>query len=64
MITGPEPDIRAGDHGPPSARVHDAIAELDELRSSDPAARSAMHAIKLTRLTLECFWAPTAPGSQ
>ncbi len=34
----------------------DALAELATLRSSDPAARHAMHAIELTRLTLEAFW--------
>lgn len=40
------------------ARVHDAIADLSELHSTDPAARSAVHAVRLARLTLECFWAP------
>jgi len=36
--------------------VTEAIADLAELRSSDPAARHAAHAIRLTRLTLESFW--------
>lgn len=40
--------------------VADAITELRALRSADPAARSAQEAIKLTRLTLECFWMPAA----
>ena len=60
MTAGPESETSSGDRGPLSARVEDAIAELDELRSSDPAARSAVHAIKLTQLTLESFWARTA----
>ncbi len=34
----------------------DVLADLATLRSSDPAARHAMHAIKLTSLTLEAFW--------
>jgi len=38
------------------ARVDAAIADLSELHSSDPAARPAIHAIELTRLTLESFW--------
>lgn len=37
-------------------QVDAAIADLAELRSSDPAAQPAMHAITLTRLTLESFW--------
>jgi hypothetical protein len=37
-------------------KVADAIADLAGLRSSDPAARHAVHAIRLTRLTLESFW--------
>lgn len=36
--------------------VADAIADLAELSSNDPAARHAVHAIRLTRLTLESFW--------
>lgn len=47
--------------GHDSARVpvplHDALADLATLHSSDPAARHAMNAIKLTRLTLERFGA-------
>lgn len=47
------------------ARVDAAIADLAELRSSDPAARNAVDAIKLTRHTLESFWAPAVaePGA-
>jgi hypothetical protein len=46
----------------PPEKVKSAIADLVRLRSSDPAARHAMHAIRLTRLTLEEFWIdePTA----
>ena len=33
------------------ARVEAAIADLSEFHSSDPAARPAIHAIALTRLT-------------
>lgn len=40
------------------ARTADALTELDELRSHDPAAASAMRAIRLTRFTLEWFWVP------
>lgn len=36
-------------------QVEDVVAELATLRSSDPAARHAVHAIKLTSLTLESF---------
>ena len=36
-------------------RVDHVLGDLAQLRSSDPAARHAMHAIKLTRLTLETF---------
>ena len=36
-------------------RVDDAVAELATLRSNDPAARHAVHAIRLTALTLESF---------
>jgi hypothetical protein len=39
-----------------SSGVEDAIADLAGLQSSDPAARHAVHAIRLTRLTLEQFW--------
>lgn len=38
------------------ARLDAAIADLAELRSSDPAALPAIHAIALTRLTLQSFW--------
>ena len=41
--------------------VAEAIADLAALRSSDPAARHAVHAIRLTRLILESFW--TEPSS-
>ena len=44
------------------ARVDDAIAELADLRSSDPAARSALHALKLTQFTLETWWHRRAPA--
>jgi len=54
-MTGPEA-VEADEACCERARVRAAISELDELRSSDPAARSAHHAIELTRLTLECFW--------
>jgi hypothetical protein len=49
-----------------SSGVEDAIADLAGLRSSDPAARHAVHAIRLTRLTLEQFWlnAPTSDDSR
>lgn len=40
------------------ARVDDAIADLGRLGSRDPAARAAVQAIKLTRRTLQDFWAP------
>lgn len=39
-----------------SSGVEDAIADLAGLQSNDPAARHAVHAIRLTRLTLEQFW--------
>lgn len=45
---------------PPSGHVADAIAELADLHSSDPAARAALHAVALTRFTLESFWPPDA----
>lgn len=35
-----------------------AIADLDQIRSSDAAAVRAMHAVKLTTMTLEQFWLP------
>jgi hypothetical protein len=38
------------------ARLDAAIADLSELHSRDPAALPAIHAIRLTRLTLESFW--------
>lgn len=41
------------------ARVHDALVELHELRCADPAAAPAIHAVKLTEQTLECWWLPT-----
>ena len=40
----------------PHVTVADAVAELGALRCSDPAARHAVHVIRLTRLTLEAFW--------
>ena len=42
------------DDGVPT--VEDVITDLRTLRSGDPAARSAMHAIALARITLESFW--------
>lgn len=42
-------------------RVAEAIGDLRELRSTDPAARSAIHAVQLARLTLECFWCRSEP---
>jgi hypothetical protein len=41
---------------PDRARIEAAITDLSELRSTDPAARPAVHAINLTRITLESFW--------
>lgn len=41
-----------------SARAHDALDELRSLHDSDPAARSAMLAIRLTERTLADFWIP------
>ena len=41
---------------PDRARLEAAITDLSELRSTDPAARPAVHAINLTRITLESFW--------
>jgi len=43
-------------HGGERAEVEAAIADLSELISSDPAARPAVHAIRLTQLTLKAFW--------
>lgn len=43
------------------ARAGDALGELDELielQRHDPAAASAMRAVRLTRHTLESFWIP------
>ena len=40
------------------ARVHDALTELHDLRCTDPAATPAIHAVKLTEQTLECWWLP------
>jgi hypothetical protein len=41
------------------ARVHDALAELHDVRCTDPAATSAIHVVKLTEQTLERWWLPT-----
>lgn len=41
------------------ARVQDALTELHELRCTDPAAQGAIHVVKLTEQTLECWWIPT-----
>lgn len=41
---------------PDRVRLEAVISDLSELRSTDPAARPAMHAVNLTRLTLESFW--------
>lgn len=43
----------------PDAPIDAVIADLARLRSTDPAARHAVHAIKLTGLTLESFGRPT-----
>ncbi len=43
-------------------RVEEAIRDLAELRSRDPAALPAVHAIALTRLTLESFWLDQSSG--
>lgn len=40
------------------ARTADALDELSELRSHDPAAAGATRAVRLTRHTLEWFWIP------
>lgn len=41
------------------ARTTDALDELAELGSHDPAATGAVHALKLARDTLDRFWLPT-----
>jgi hypothetical protein len=41
------------------ARTSDALGELDEFRSNDPCAATALRAVRLTRYTLACFWIPT-----
>jgi hypothetical protein len=41
------------------SRVHDALTELHAVRCTDPAATHAIHAVKLTEQTLECWWLPT-----
>lgn len=38
--------------------AHHAMAELRRLRCTDPAARRALAAIRLTAHTLEFFWLP------
>ena len=40
------------------ARAAGALDELAHLRSHDPAAATAMRAVRLTRHTLEWFWIP------
>ena len=40
------------------ARTVDALDELGDLRSHDPAAARAMRDLRLTRHTLESFWIP------
>jgi hypothetical protein len=42
-----------------ATRVHDALDDLHRLRCNDPAANAAVHAVKLTEQTLECWWLPT-----
>lgn len=39
-------------------RVLRASSELGSFGSVDPEAVVAMRAVRLTRLTLECFWLP------
>lgn len=39
-------------------RTAEALTDLGELRSHDPAAARALRAIRLTRHTLEHFWLP------
>lgn len=48
--------MRARETNAAPTAVADAIADLAALRSDDPAARHAIHTIRLTRLTLESFW--------
>lgn len=43
------------------AEVIAAIADLDLIRSSDAAAMRAIHAVRLTTMTLEEFWLPALP---
>lgn len=45
------------------ARVHGALAELRELRCTDPAATAAIHAVRLTERTLEHWWLATLDRS-
>jgi hypothetical protein len=40
------------------ARTDEAIAALARLRADDPAAASAMQAVRLTIHTLRSFWLP------
>lgn len=46
------------------AAVVVAIADLDQIRSSDAAAARAMHAVRLTTMTLEEFWLPALAGDR
>lgn len=39
--------------------IRTAVDELRSLRCTDPAARRALEAIRLTAHTLEYFWLPT-----
>jgi hypothetical protein len=39
-------------------RAEDALAQLHRFHSSDQAASNAMRAVRLTALTLECWWIP------
>lgn len=39
-------------------RTAEALAELNRVSCTDPAARGALRAIRLTALTLERFWLP------
>lgn len=41
------------------ARTADALTDLYEIQSLDPAACHAMQVVRLTRRTLESFWVPT-----
>lgn len=40
------------------ARTHDAIVDLEAIRSRDPAAAEAIQAVRLTAHTLRSFWVP------